>query len=55
MASIRSDLYKGARLLGNVQSVKRGPTGVAKRYVRRRVYRKTNGWTQTALRAFKLW
>lgn len=52
---IRSDLYKGARILGNVQSVKRGPVGVGKRLVRRRVYRKTTGLTQTFLRKAKLW
>ena len=53
--SARSQLYRFARDLGNLNAISNGPSGVAKRYVRRGVYRKTNTWTQLILRRTKLW
>ncbi len=41
--SLRSQLYRAARDLGNVQAASRGPTSYGKRVVRRKVYRSTNG------------
>lgn len=52
--SVRSQLYRAARDLGNLEAAERGPGSYAKRYVRRRVYAKTNGLTRKILRAFGL-
>lgn len=35
LSRFRRDLYRGARVLGDVQAVERGPVGVAKRVERR--------------------
>lgn len=40
--SLRSQLYRGARDLGNLEAAEKGPTAIGKRVVRRGVYRKTN-------------
>jgi hypothetical protein len=48
--SLRSQLYRAARDLGNVEAVEKGPTAYGKRVVRRKVYRKTNGVTGGFLR-----
>jgi hypothetical protein len=53
--SLRSQLYRGARDLGNVEAVKHGGVkGLAKRDARRVVYRKTNTLTGSFLRALGL-
>ena len=52
--SLRSQLYRAARDLGNVQAASRGPGSYAQRVVRRRVYRKTNSMTSQLLRGFGL-
>jgi hypothetical protein len=49
--SLRSTLYRSARLLGNIEAVEKGPAALGKRYVRRRVYAKSNGLTSSLLRA----
>ena len=41
--SLRSQLYRAARDLGNVDAVEKGPSAYGKRVVRRTVYRKVNG------------
>ncbi len=41
--SLRSQLYRAARDLGNIQAAEKGPTSYGKRVVRRKVYRTTNG------------
>ena len=41
--SLRSQLYRAARDLGNVQAARGGPTSYGMRVVRRKVYRTTNG------------
>ena len=47
--SLRSQLYRAARDLGNVEAVEHGgASGGAKRYARRAVYRKTNTVTGDA-------
>lgn len=53
-SSLRSQLYRAARDLGNVQAAERGPTSYAKRVARRKVYRTTNGMTRALLRSVKL-
>jgi len=52
--SLRSQLYRAARDLGNVQAATRGPGSYAKRVVRRKVYRTTNGMTRHLLRSVGL-
>jgi hypothetical protein len=52
--SLRSQLYRAARDLGDAQSAARGPGAYAKRVARRRVYRSTNHLTMTLLRAVGL-
>jgi hypothetical protein len=52
--SPRSQLYRAARDLGNVQAVRGGPTSYGKRVVRRKVYRTTNGINRRALREMGL-
>ena len=53
--SLRSQLYRGARDLGNVEAVKNGGVeGLAKRDARRAVYRKSNSLTASFLRALGL-
>ena len=48
--SFRSQLYRAARDLGNVEAVEPGGVeGLAKRDARRVVYRKTNGVTNSVL------
>ncbi len=41
--SLRSQLYRAARDLGNVEAAEKGPASYGRRAVRRRVYRTTNG------------
>jgi hypothetical protein len=36
---LRRDLYRGARLLGDVEAIEKGPTAVAKRVERRLIWR----------------
>jgi hypothetical protein len=53
--SLRSQLYRAARDLGNVEAVEHGGvSGGAKRYARRAVYRKTNGTLGRVLRGLGL-
>jgi hypothetical protein len=53
-SSLRSQLYRAARDLGNIQAAERGPTSYAKRVARRKVSRTTNGMTRTLLRGLRL-
>jgi hypothetical protein len=43
--SLRSQLYRVARDLGNVEAAEKGPGSYGKRVVRRKVYAKSNGLT----------
>lgn len=52
--SLRSQLYRAARHLGNIEAAEKGPTSYGKRVVRRGVYRTTNGWTGRFLKGFGL-
>ena len=52
--SLRSELYRDARLLGNVQAAAHGPGAYAKRYARRKVYSRTNAFTHSILRSINL-
>ena len=48
--SLRSQLYRAARDLGNIDAAEKGPGAYGKRVVRRKVYRKTNSITGSFLR-----
>jgi hypothetical protein len=48
--SFRSQLYRAARDLGNIEAAEKGPSAYGKRIVRRKVYRSTNGLTGRFLR-----
>ena len=52
--SARSQLYRGARLLGNIEAAERGPVAFTKRYARRKVYAKTSGLTRHFLHSMGL-
>lgn len=52
--SLRSQLYRAARDLGNLQAGEKGPGSYGKRVVRRRVYRTTNSLTRRFLKGFGL-
>ena len=51
-SSLRSQLYRAARDMGNVQAAAKGPGAYSKRMVRRKVYRTTNGMTRHLLKGF---
>ncbi len=53
-SALRSQLYRAARDIGNVQAASRGPGSYAKRVARRKVYRTTNGLTRHLLRGLGL-
>jgi hypothetical protein len=48
--SLRSQLYRAARDLGNVEAASKGPASYGRRVVRRKAYAKTNGLLAKALR-----
>ena len=52
--SLRSQLYRAARDLGNVEAAGKGPGAYGKRVIRRKVYRSTNGLTGRFLRKLGL-
>jgi hypothetical protein len=52
--SLRSQLYRAARDLGNVQAAAKGPGPYGRRVARRYAYRKTNGELRRALRLLGL-
>jgi hypothetical protein len=52
--SLRSQFYRAARDMGNIEAASRGPVSYEKRVVRRRVYRKTNSITRSILKGFGL-
>ena len=52
--SLRSQLYRAARDLGNVQAARKGPSGIARRVVRREAYRSVNRPLGRLLRALGL-
>jgi hypothetical protein len=51
---LRSQLYRAARDLGNIEAAEKGPTSYGKRVVRRKVYAKTNGLTGKFLKRLGL-
>jgi len=52
--SARTQLYRAARDLGNIEAAEKGPTAFGRRYARRKMYVKTNGLTRKFLRSLGL-
>lgn len=52
--SLRSNLYRAARVLGTVEAAEKGPQALAKREVRRVAYRASFSFTGALLRALGL-
>jgi len=52
--SLRSALYRDARVLGNVEAASHGPGAYARRYARRKVYSRTNSFTHSILHSIYL-
>lgn len=52
--SLRSQLYRDARIMGNIEAAAKGPGAYAKRYARRKTYAKTNAATRVFLRSLGL-
>jgi hypothetical protein len=52
--TLRSELYRDARQLGNLEAASHGPLAYSKRYARRKVYARTNTFTRSILRSINL-
>jgi len=52
--SLRSQLYRDARILGDVTAASRGPGAYAKRTVRRGAYRASGSLTRSFMRSLGL-
>jgi hypothetical protein len=52
--SFRSQLYRAARDLGNIEAAEKGPASYGKRVARRKVYRSTNKGLAGILRGLGL-
>jgi hypothetical protein len=50
VTALRRNLYRAARILGDVEAVGRGPGPYARRVVRRRAYRVNGRWMRRLLR-----
>ena len=51
---LRSQLYRDARILGNVEAASQGPLAYGRRYARRRAYSKSSSLTRTLLKSLGL-
>jgi hypothetical protein len=51
--SLRSQLYRSARILGDLEAMEKGPSAYGKRVVRKAAYRKSSSLTRTLLKMFK--
>lgn len=54
MSRLRSQLYRAARDLGDIEAAAKGPGTYAKRRAHRKVYARTNALTRRLLRGFGL-
>jgi hypothetical protein len=52
--SLRSQLYRAARDLGNVQAAEKGPSSYARRVARRKIYATSGGLTRRLTRSLGL-
>jgi hypothetical protein len=51
---LRSQLYRAARDLGDLQAASKGPTAYGRRLVRKQTFRKTNSLLSQVLRSIGL-
>jgi hypothetical protein len=51
---LRSQLYRDARIMGNVEALSKGPIAYGTRYARRKTYAKSNQLTHSVLRSLGL-
>ena len=51
--SLRSQLYRSARVLGDLEAMEKGPSAYGKRVVRKAAYRKSSSLTRNLLKMFK--
>ena len=51
---LRAELYRDARLVGNLEAASHGPLAYSRRYARRRVSATTNRCTRSILRSISL-
>ncbi len=47
--SIRSEMYRTARIMGDVEAAQKGPTAYGKRVMRKSMYRRSNSLTRRLL------
>lgn len=52
--SLTNSLYRAARLSATARAASKGPVPLAKRQVRRVVYRRQGTWTRAILKSFGL-
>jgi hypothetical protein len=52
--SLRSQLYRSARIMGDVEALSKGPAAYGRRVVRKRAYRAGGTLTRALLRTFKI-
>jgi hypothetical protein len=52
--TLRSQLYREARILGNAEALAHGPAAYGRRYARRRAYAASNSLTRNLMRAIGL-
>jgi hypothetical protein len=48
--SLRSEMYRTARIMGDLEAAQKGPTAYGKRVMRKRMYRRSNSLTRHLLR-----
>jgi len=48
--SLRSEMYRTARIMGDVEAAEKGPTAYGKRLARKSMYRRSNSATRQLLR-----
>lgn len=51
---LRSQLYRDARILGNVEALSKGPIAYGQRYARRKTYATSNKLAHSVLRSLGL-
>ncbi len=52
--SLRSQLYRDARIMGNAEALSHGPVAYGQRYARRKAYAKSSSLTRQLLRSLSL-
>jgi len=48
--TLRSEMYRTARIMGDAEAMQKGPTSYGKRVLRKQMYRRSNSATRKLLR-----